>query len=112
MLEPVTRHSRECGEPFTLEPDERWRFSVGDALVVTATVGTNRPAVAVGRDAPEAQDDLTELGRVEDRDYLAQTPIAVELTCVGSKERLDAVHAQIIGANRPSIDVPPILSST
>ena len=75
--------------------------------MLTATVGTNRPAVAVGRDAPEAQHDLTELGGVKDRDCLAQTPLAVELTCAGSKERIDAidaaVHAQIIGANRPSM---------
>jgi hypothetical protein len=60
--------------------------------------------VAIWYDGPEAPDDLIDLGRVENRDCLAQTPTAIDLTWVGSEARLDAidvVHVRIIGANRP-----------
>ena len=49
---------------------ERWFLSVGDALAVTAAPSANHLAVAVGGNPPEAQCDLTNLGRVEDRHCL------------------------------------------
>ena len=70
--------------------------------MVTAAAGTNHLAVAVGYDAPEAPHELTDLGRVEDRDRLVQTPAAIEPIWVVSEERLNAisaVHVQIIGAS-------------
>ena len=86
---------------------ERWFLSVGNALAITAAPGANHLAVAVGDYAFKGPSDLTDLARVEDQEFLAQTPVAIEPAKVVSQEFLDAISlvhsAKYIGTNRPGI---------
>ena len=85
-------------------------MSVGDALAVSATPGTNHLAVTVGGDAPKGTRSLICLARAENQKLITQTLIAIEPPGVVSKERFDeiiGVHIQLIGPKCPRVKRSP-----